>query len=170
MGVARKSQIAAFLGERGFGFVVDSEVEHRVHHAGHRHGRARPHRHEQRTRPDAEASSGPFLEPGNAGRNFVLEARRRQVTREKSGAGPGRHDEGRRYVKPKRLHPRDRPRLAADQFARQARLRRSVRSSIRRNGSSSRRTPILRARAASGARDLRAVRTTACDSSRSWRR
>ena len=33
--------------------------------------------------------------------NFALEARGRQVTREKSGASPGRHDESRRY---KRCH------------------------------------------------------------------
>ena len=170
MRVARKSSVAAFFRQRRLGFVVDSEVEHSVHHARHRYRGARPHRHEQRTRPAAETPSGPFFQPGDASRDLILEARRRRVPADESSAGAGCDHHGRRDVEAKRLHPGDRPRLAPDQFA----VRRpfAVQSDrpLAESDRHLRSGSILLARAASGARDLREARTKACDSSRFWRR
>ena len=46
--VPRKARITGMGGQRGYSFIVQAKVQHRVHHAGHRGARARAHRHKQR--------------------------------------------------------------------------------------------------------------------------
>ena len=45
MGVAGKCSVAGFLGEGLFGLIVDTEIEHGVHHAGHADRCAGTYRH-----------------------------------------------------------------------------------------------------------------------------
>ncbi len=48
IGVPGESLIGACLGQPGYRHVVEPDIEHRVHHPGHRHRRARAHRDQQR--------------------------------------------------------------------------------------------------------------------------
>ena len=170
MRVARKRSVAAFFRQRRLGFIVDSEVEHGVHHARHRHRGARAHRHEQWARPGAETPSGPFFQPGDAGCDLILKARRRRMTADESSAGASGDHYGRRDVEAERLHPGDRRCLAPDQFAVRHPLSGQSDRPLAETDRHRRSGPILAAHAASGATGLRGVRTRAYDSSRSSRR
>ena len=56
------------------GGVVESQVQDRLHHPGHRHARPRPHRHQERTVAVAEARVGHLLEPREMLQNLLPEA------------------------------------------------------------------------------------------------
>ena len=58
------------------GAVVQSEIENRLHHAGHRHGRTGSNRNEQRIVRIAEALAGRLLEAPHVLIDFLLETRR----------------------------------------------------------------------------------------------
>ena len=57
------------------GLRVQAQVEHRVHHAGHRHPRTRADRHEERVGPVAERRAALAFHERDAVANLCLEAR-----------------------------------------------------------------------------------------------
>ncbi len=61
--IPREARVAARGGERGDGGVVEPEVQDRIHHAGHRRGRAAAHADEQRRLAVAELRLGQLLDP-----------------------------------------------------------------------------------------------------------
>jgi hypothetical protein len=73
VGIPGKARVAAGPGEAFDGGVVQAEVEHGVHHPGHRHARARADRHQQRhaRTGDAEATAGGLLDMGNPGADLA---------------------------------------------------------------------------------------------------
>ena len=60
--VIGEAPVAGFLGQRLHGLVVEAEIEHGVHHAGHRGARARAHRHQERVHFVAESLAGDFAD------------------------------------------------------------------------------------------------------------
>ena len=56
--VIGKAPVAGFLRQRFHGLVVEAEIEHGIHHAGHRGARARTHRDQQRVDLVAEDLAG----------------------------------------------------------------------------------------------------------------
>ncbi|MCY1172797.1 hypothetical protein D9M73_129410 [compost metagenome] len=74
--VPREARIAAGGGEAFDRLVVEAEIEHRVHHAGHRRARAGADRDEQRVGRVAEALAGHAFDMGDASRDFVAQALR----------------------------------------------------------------------------------------------
>jgi len=63
VGVVGEAAIPSLLGDRRNELVVETEVQDRFHHSGHRDGAAGPNREQQRTRWVSEALPGPLLEP-----------------------------------------------------------------------------------------------------------
>ena len=76
VGVEGEAAVAGARGEPLDRLVVQAEVQDRVHHPGHRHGRARADGDEQRVARVAEALAGLPLEPADVIRDFLLEAGR----------------------------------------------------------------------------------------------
>ena len=64
--VPGEARIAGALGEAFDGLVVEAEIEHGIHHAGHRHARAGAHRDQQRIRRVAEAQADRLLDARRA--------------------------------------------------------------------------------------------------------
>ena len=71
--VEREPCVVGPRGKPFGGLVVQPEVEDRVHHPGHRDGRARTHRDEQRIVARAEPLAGPLLEPAHVLVDLLLE-------------------------------------------------------------------------------------------------
>src|SRR5688572_18415910 len=69
--VPGEALVARPLREPLYGGVVETEIEDRVHHPGHRHARAGAHGDEQRTLGVAEATARVFFEPGEAGEHLL---------------------------------------------------------------------------------------------------
>ena len=67
--------------------VVQAEVEDRVHHPGHRDGRARAHRDEQRVRRVAETLADALLEPRDVLFDLVVEPVGDPAERHRGAAG-----------------------------------------------------------------------------------
>ncbi len=65
--------VAGRLGEALHGTVVEAKVEHRVHHAGHRHAGARPDGNQQRPLGVAEAEADRVFNQGQGSANLVIE-------------------------------------------------------------------------------------------------
>ncbi len=76
IGVIGEALVAGFLGERLDGRVVEAEIEHRVHHAGHRRARAGTHRDQQRVHPIAEVLAGDARDMREPGLDLPLEVLR----------------------------------------------------------------------------------------------
>ena len=74
--VGGEPAVAGLLLQRLDGLVVEAEVENRVHHAGHRELRARPHRHEQRLLRVAQLAAGRLLELAQVVDHLLLDRRR----------------------------------------------------------------------------------------------
>ena len=155
--------------ERRLGLVVHAEVEDRVHHARHRYRRARAHRDEQRTRPAAETSARSAPPARRRRRRSPPRGSAASAPARESGAGAGCDDEGRRDVQAE-SDASGRPTTPCRRSARGRRLFAVESERPRAETIVIGSAPIPGARAASGAADLRAARTTACDSFRSWRR
>ena len=73
VGVMREARIAGRRGEAGDGLVAETDVEDRVHHPGHRHGRSGTDGDQQRIGRIAEALAGPLLEAPNVIVDLLLE-------------------------------------------------------------------------------------------------
>ncbi len=58
VGIVGEALVARALGEPFHGLVVEAQIEHRVHHAGHGGASARAHRDEERVPRIAEAAPG----------------------------------------------------------------------------------------------------------------
>ena len=71
--VPRESLVAGPRGEAFDRRVVESEVEDRLHHSGHRHTRARAHGHEEGTRRIAEREPRRRLQLGEVREDFLPE-------------------------------------------------------------------------------------------------
>ncbi len=79
--------VAAFLGQRADGVVVEPEIEHGVHHAGHRSATARAHGDEQRPLGIVEGMTGDVAEMRQRRVELLAQVRRQRfVVRVKIGA------------------------------------------------------------------------------------
>ena len=74
--VLREAPVAGFCGERIYGDVVETEIEHGVHHAGHRGARAGAHRDQKRILGVAECLAGDAADLSERGFDLRLEALR----------------------------------------------------------------------------------------------
>jgi hypothetical protein len=64
IGIVGEARVAGLLRQRYQGFVVEAEVEHRIHHPGHGCARAGAHRHEQWIFAVAECLAGEAADSG----------------------------------------------------------------------------------------------------------
>ena len=71
--IEREALVAGELGQPRDRFVVEPEVEDRVHHTGHRDARTAAHGHEQRVCGHAEALFRPLLELAHRRAHLVLQ-------------------------------------------------------------------------------------------------
>ena len=114
--VVGEARVAGALREAFDGLVGEAEVEDRVHHAGHRHGRARAHADEQRVRVGAELLAELLLEHLDVRADIVHQALRQLaaavVVR---GAGVGGDREARRNRQTDRDHVGEVRALAAEE-------------------------------------------------------
>src|SRR5690606_7688409 len=95
--VPGKARITCVVAERLHRFVVEAEIEDRIHHARHGGARAGPDRQEERLVAAAEAAAGLRLHRRNAVENLFLQAvRQRTVIIEIPEAGIGDDGEARR--------------------------------------------------------------------------
>ena len=76
VGVVREAGIARLLDEALDGHVVEADVEHGVHHAGHRAARARANRQEKRVLGIAKLLLHQAFDGGHGLAHFVLQLRR----------------------------------------------------------------------------------------------
>ncbi len=86
VGVPREALIARGLREALHGGVVETQVEHGVHHARHRHAGARADRDEERVGGIAEALADRLLDVGQS-LNHLRRATRRRSLRLPRGSG-----------------------------------------------------------------------------------
>jgi hypothetical protein len=77
--------------------IVEAEVEDRVHHSGHRDGRARTDRDEQWIVRVAEPPAGSFLQSSHVLRDLTLEALRQLFRRQIRATRVGRDREPSRH-------------------------------------------------------------------------
>jgi len=116
--VIGEARVARLPGQCLDGHVVEPEVEHRIHHAGHRGARARAHRDEQRVRVVAEDASGPAADLGERGLDLRPQPRRILASaRIIGGADLGRDGEARRYRQAEIGHLGKARPLAAEEIA-----------------------------------------------------
>src|SRR6266516_2076842 len=97
-------------------FVVEPEVEDRVHHPGHRHRRARAHGNEQRLPRVAETLPGPLLEGRDVLVDLGLEAFRQLPRAGVVTAGIRRDREAGRNRDPQTGHLREAGALASQEL------------------------------------------------------
>ena len=119
MRVARESGVAAFGASAASVTSLIAEIEHGIHHAGHRNRRAAERTETSRGRgPCAERAAGLRLEPGDAFVDLGFEAARAPAARgEKRLQAAVVTTKAGGTLEAERLHARDRPGLAADQIA-----------------------------------------------------
>ena len=94
VGVEGEALVAGLLGQPLDRFVVEAQVEDRVHHAGHGELGARAHRDEQRVGGVADGLAHGLLEPGPGGGHLRVEALG-PAARHVVAAGVGRDGEPR---------------------------------------------------------------------------
>ena len=103
--VPGKTLVARLLGQPLDGGVVEAEVQHRVHHARHRHPRARADRDQQRVFRVAEALFRHRLDMRDAVGHLVAQFLRKLLAiLVIAGAHRGRDGEARRHRQPDRGH------------------------------------------------------------------
>ena len=120
--VVRKARVAGELGQAFDGLVVETEVQHRIHHTRHRRARAGAHGDEQRIGGIAEAFAGFLLECGERCIDLSVKFRRvSAIVLVELGADFGGEREARRHRQIKPRHLREIGALAAKQ-----RLHRSI--------------------------------------------
>ena len=118
--VERESFVAGLFGEPGDGGVVQSEVEHGVHHSGHRDLRPGADRHEQRVRRVAEHSPHPLLEQLEVGGDLlgqplwpsVSHVRAAGVGGDRESVRDGKIEHRRHLGEVRALAPKQRPKLS----------------------------------------------------------
>ncbi len=76
VGVPREVVVVGLGGEAGHARVIETDVQDRLHHAGHREARAGPHRHQQRVLGVAELAAHRVLEPLHVPRDLGAQALR----------------------------------------------------------------------------------------------
>ena len=96
IGVIRKAGIAAALGQRFDGLVVEAEVQNRVHHAGHRELRARADGNQQRILAGAELLPLQLFQPVKRCVHFGIDLRA-DLSAHVFAAGLGLNGESRRH-------------------------------------------------------------------------
>ncbi len=116
--VPGEARIPAGLGQAADRLVVQAEVQHRVHHAGHRHARAGADGDEQRVRRVAEAQADRVLDAGQRLGHLAVElARIFPAVVVERGADLGRDGEPGGDRQADRGHLRQVGALAAQQVA-----------------------------------------------------
>ncbi len=116
--VEGEARIAGETLESRRDLVVEADVEHRVHHAGHREARSRAAGDEQRIRDVAEALAGHLLEAREGREHLVPEAVGESLAALEIGVAAGRRDgEPGRDRKPQPCHVGQIRALAAEQAA-----------------------------------------------------
>ena len=116
--VIREALVATVFGETVDGVVVETEIEHGVHHARHRGARARAHRHKERLFRIAEFGADRCLDIGERGGDLFLQIGRIAVVmRVEIGADLGRDREAGRHRQAKIGHFGETRTLAAEQIA-----------------------------------------------------
>ena len=104
--IHHKALVAGLGNHRFHGLGVQTQVQHRVHHARHRDRRARTHGHQQRIRPLAEGLAGHFLKLGQGRFHFRHNQREELVLANLIvlAAGFGRNREAGGHREPHRRH------------------------------------------------------------------
>src|SRR5258708_33096922 len=115
MYVTCEARIAAFGCQSRFRLWCNTEIENRVHHAGHGHGSARAYGNQQWPPAAAETPSGAGFQIGYSLPYLFVQAGWKRSILQKRLAGPRRDRESWRDRQTERHHARDRPGLAADQ-------------------------------------------------------
>ncbi len=116
--VIGEARIARQLGQARDGLVVEPEIEHRVHHAGHRGASTRAHRDQQRLLGRAELGADRTLDRGQGGRDLVLQRIGiAPVVAVIIGADLGRDREARRHRQAEMAHLGQIGALAAQEIA-----------------------------------------------------
>ena len=124
VGVPREALVARVRGETQHRLVVETEVEDRLEHPGHRVARAGAHGHEQRVVGVAERAAGALLEAGDALGHLLRQAGRLGAARvhERDARLGGDGEAGGHQVGPEHArHLGDVRALAAEQHAHVAR-------------------------------------------------
>jgi hypothetical protein len=116
--VIGEAPVAAALGEPGHGLVVEAEVQHRVHHAGHRGAGTRAHGDQQRILGVAELGADALLQRCQRGYDLRLQLLRiAAAVGVEVGADLGRDGEARRHRQSQIAHLREIGALAAEEVA-----------------------------------------------------
>ncbi len=97
VGIPGEALVAGFLGQALHAGVVEPDVEHRLHHPGHRERRAGTHTHQQRIVAIAEPAAQGVLQLPQGHRDLHAQLTGRAALREVLPAGLGRDGEPGRH-------------------------------------------------------------------------
>ncbi len=119
VGIIRETTIAGVLRQRLDGDIVEAEIEHGIHHAGHRRARTRAHRDEQRiVRIPKDLAARDCSDREERGFDFALERLGiGLVMTVEVAAHLGRDGEAGRHRQPEICHLSEISALAAEQIA-----------------------------------------------------
>ncbi|OIQ74766.1 hypothetical protein GALL_435750 [mine drainage metagenome] len=104
VGIISKTLVAGLADQARQRNIVETQVKNGVHHARHRHGRARAHRNQQRVLAVAKALAGFFLQCGHMGSDFIHQPLRQTVFFQIGIAGLGAGRETGRHIQTNLRH------------------------------------------------------------------